>query len=139
MDLNTAEVFELAALVRATVSAFDRELTLGSQCERVLCPLVEHAAQHAGSNPFTDVAEFDNKITNPELMGASDLRGLDVRTTGGINPDTGETWPGLMDLAFIDVDPSPLSCCVGGTCTGADYTCENEALVEAPTACSPAP
>lgn len=134
-NLNTAVEMELAALIRWTVSASDKHRAYGESCEEELCPLVEFLIERRLDSPYESLDDFDQRVSRPQEYGGEGLAGIDVRTVSGHNSETGDYWAGLTNVARVPGDAHGASCCINEACTGADFRCDEDALVQLPGYC----
>lgn len=120
VNLNFASPAMLAWVIRATVSAADKWKTEGDNYLLMTQPLANFVASNREWNLFKDLKTFDDMVSKPEDYVAPTLfgddeqsaedqsllpkvpTGIDIRTDGGRNPDTGDEWKGLKDIATVD-------------------------------------
>ncbi len=119
VNLNFASPAMLAWVIRATVSAADKWKTEGENFLLMTLPVANFVAQNREWNLFKDLKTFDDMVSKPEDFVAPTLfgeeadsedaallpkvpTGIDIRTDGGTNRETGDTWKGLRDVATVD-------------------------------------
>jgi hypothetical protein len=118
INLNFASVDQMAWAIRYAVSANDKWKTEGDNYLTMVLPLANFVYQNREWSLFKSVEVFDDMGSNPEnfagalLLGDADEQqqdanlpliptGIEVRTKGGTNNETGDTWKGLSSVATV--------------------------------------
>jgi hypothetical protein len=135
VNINTASWLDLAKIIDWSTSSTDHPRTLGSTCEAELCPLIDFVIEHRASQPFTGLRDFDDLLAAPELTGAEDLEGIEVRTRSGVNIPEGRVWGGLKQVAVVGEPDPTYSCCTNPDCEGSAFACTEQRLHDLPLSC----